>query len=803
MVSNEEEHEIEKFIRPTRCLYSDNATTIDKFKDEHGVLLNNYELEDLGEDVEYKLYAEFSKDGDGELARELVQTWICDNRLELTNCIHIALNNRKQAFCDWFHDSEQHTSPDELLLYCFGRQNRLHVSIFNNKYVWSTLANHIQYDYSEILEHSQVILVFLGERHYAIFRKKGNPVHNESSSKSNKTSRSRSRGCGRGSNTRMTTKKKTVCRSSNKKSQSVSPVGKHSQTLKSARKERFGIGSESLAEVDVEKYGRGKRRKGQTIDYLKLNEGEEDLDSTPVPPKRIKHVPVRSEPTLHRQSAQKQVTESPVVTTLSTVKSKKSTEEQPAKITQTATTDDSLFGIQDGVSSNLAANVKLIGIPDSATLTATTEILTTSTSSCVPTSTVGINDAFLGVSEVDDLFLPDLGFSNEPTTVDVLNQNLNANVELTQDIASTEDEQDAVDALLSLSNVREIPPSANTDIDTEFGPEDNSMLVPIGGQAICEDIAPTESRLGQLEVDSEIARMIVLEEHTNLEKSDSCKQPTPLIGVPDQNVSAQPSKDSPIVQSDQPSTQSNALLGVPLDPPKAQPAEDATLTHISDNTQPFVSAPSGNKGARPKTGTKQQSDHTTGKKGSRGAFKSQLYGLHRNHPKDRAYKCQVCGKSKCSMESLNEHHRRNHDPQMCGVCGKMFDLATTLSHHMYSHYTSKYYCDKCDFHCFFKSELEAHKIVHRDQPSFQCMYPKCSRWFKRKGELSLHVESHRKIWYDCKKCDFSTKLKKYLKEHEKSHLKKNEELPYACDICGDRFMWRSGVKRHKEKKHSS
>ena len=661
--------------------------------------------------------------------------------------------------------------------------------------MWSTLVNHIRYDDFKILEHSQIILLFLGECHYAIFCKKGKPVHDESSSKSNKTSHGRSRGRGRGGNTRTTIKKKTVCRSSNKKSQSVSPVGKSSQTLKSARKERFGIGSKSLAEVDVEKYGRGKRRKGQTIDYLKLNEGEEDLDSTPVSPKKIKHVPVHSGPMPHRQSAQKQVTESPRVMTLSTVKSKKSKEEERAKITQTTATDASLVAVQDGVSSKLVANEKLIGVPDSATSTATTEIPTTSTSSCVPTSIVGVKDVFLGVSEVDDLFLPDLGFSNEPTIEDVLNQNLNANVEPTQDIASTEDEQDAVDALLSLSNVHEIPPSANTDIDTEFGNEDNSMLVPIGGQAICEDIALTDSKLGKLEVDSEIARMIALEEHTNLEMSDSCKQPTSLIGVPDQKVRAQPSKDSSTVQLDQSSTQSNALLGVPLDSPEAQLVEDTTSTHVSDNTQPSVSASSRNKGARPKTDTKQQSEHTTGKKGLRGAFKSQLYGLRRNHPKDRAYKCQVCGKSKRSMESLNEHHRRNHNPQMCGVCGKMFDLATTLAHHMYSHYTRKHYCDKCDFHCFFKSELEAHKIVHRDQPSFQCMYPKCGRWFKRKGELSLHMETHRKIWYDCKKCDFSTKLRKYLKEHEKSHLKKNKELPYACDICGDRFMWRSGVKR--------
>ena len=374
-----------------------------------------------------------------------------------------------------------------------------------------------------------------------------------------------------------------------------------------------------------------------------------------------------------RQSARKQVTESPRVTTLSTVKSKKSTEEEPMKITQTTATDDSLVGVQDDESSKLAVNKKLIGVPHSATSTTTTEIPTTPTNSCAPTS---------------------------------------------------------------LSNVREITQGANTDIDTEFGPEDNSMLVPIGGQAVCEDIAPTESRLGQLEVDSEIARMIALEEHTNLEKSDPCN------------------------------------LGVPLDSPEAQPVEDPTPMQVSDVIQSSVSAPSGNKGARPKTGTKEQSEHTTGRKGSRGAFKSQLYGLRRSHPKDRSYKCQVCGKSKRSMESLNEHHRRNHNPQMCGVCGKMFDLATTLAHHMYSHYTHKHYCDKCDFHCYFKSELESHKIVHRDQPSFQCMYPKCGRWFKRKGELSLHVEIHNKIWYDCKKCDFSTKLQKYLKEHEKKPLKK-------------------------------
>ena len=65
MVSNEDIKEIEKCISPTRCLYSDYATTIDKFKEENGVLLMNYELEDLGDDAGYKLYSEFSEEKDG------------------------------------------------------------------------------------------------------------------------------------------------------------------------------------------------------------------------------------------------------------------------------------------------------------------------------------------------------------------------------------------------------------------------------------------------------------------------------------------------------------------------------------------------------------------------------------------------------------------------------------------------------------------------------------------------------------------------------------------------------------------
>ena len=207
MASNQDNREIDKFISPIRCLYSNYATTVDKFKEENGALLMNYELEDLGDDAGYKLYSEFSDENNGELARELVQTWICDHRLEVTNCVRIALDNRKQSFCNWFRDSEQYSSPDELLLYCLGKQNNLHVSIFNSKYVWTTLSKHLQYDYLEIVEHSHIILVFLGEWHYAILCKKSDPVE-EPLRTGNTSSRGRGRARVRVGITKKDTKKK-------------------------------------------------------------------------------------------------------------------------------------------------------------------------------------------------------------------------------------------------------------------------------------------------------------------------------------------------------------------------------------------------------------------------------------------------------------------------------------------------------------------------------------------------------------------------------------------------------------------
>ena len=70
----------------------------------------------------------------------------------------------------------------------------------------------------------------------------------------------------------------------------------------------------------------------------------------------------------------------------------------------------------------------------------------------------------------------------------------------------------------------------------------------------------------------------------------------------------------------------------------------------------------------------------------KGYVKMTTHGIKKkSNMEGRSYRCTVCGKQKRSAQRLNAHHRRNHSSQMCGICGKIFELASTLTHHMYSH----------------------------------------------------------------------------------------------------------------------
>ena len=64
--------------------------------------------------------------------------------------------------------------------------------------------------------------------------------------------------------------------------------------------------------------------------------------------------------------------------------------------------------------------------------------------------------------------------------------------------------------------------------------------MPVVGHATHEDVAPEAIHLDQVHVDSEIAKMISVEEHDNLMICKSIEQATALTSIPDDNLQPSP-----------------------------------------------------------------------------------------------------------------------------------------------------------------------------------------------------------------------------------------------------------------------
>ena len=354
---------------------------------------------------------------------------------------------------------------------------------------------------------------------------------------------------------------------------------------------------------------RSVRRNRQTIDYLTLNDGlEDDEVSSPKRKKRTTYRP-GSGPSATRQSASKHTVSHESKSALKS----KTTGTLPAIPASTFT-------------------VSSIIVPD---------------------------HALTGV--LDEQKLPDLVLEHD-----------DPNTSQATGAISTEEEMDAVAALLSLGEIR----------DDTLEDDDNAELMPIGGRNVAVDAAPEPIRLDQVSVDKAIAGLIQDDQDRDTITGESKEHKT----------ENQPSPAEPV-----------------------EPDEARLTMEKDDKPEPPV----------------------------KGTLKTKTYALKKKvETKRRSFKCSECDVMKTSIKDLNIHHEECHNPQICGVCGKLFKLASSLARHMYAHNIPKYKCDQCDHMCQFESELNTHKIVHRKNPSHQCMKANCGKWFRRKWDLTLHLQKH-------------------------------------------------------------
>ena len=222
--------------------------------------------------------------------------------------------------------------------------------------------------------------------------------------------------------------------------------------------------------------------------------------------------------------------------------------------------------------------------------------------------------------------------------------------------------------------------------------------MPVGGPTPYEDVNPVPIHLDQVTVDGAIAEIV---------EQEDILDSTQLTTANNSEISSVQADDS---KTQDKNTKENITE---VDVPGIQPSLSGGQTTL----QMQEKSPSNSKMAL---------DCDSEPSKSKGVIKVTTYGIKKKLNSDGwSYRCSICGVRKRSAGNLNAHHRRRHEAQMYGICGKVFELASSLTHHMYTHDERRFFCEKCLYHCHFESELKKHNVTHHSQPSHQCMRKNC------------------------------------------------------------------------------
>ena len=92
----------ELFIKPIRGLCAEYVISVEDFKDRNAGIMKNCWVNTCHGNQGEKIYELFDSQMDGEIVKESLQEWLCDNRNEITQCISIAIQNHEMSYAEWF-----------------------------------------------------------------------------------------------------------------------------------------------------------------------------------------------------------------------------------------------------------------------------------------------------------------------------------------------------------------------------------------------------------------------------------------------------------------------------------------------------------------------------------------------------------------------------------------------------------------------------------------------------------------------------------------------------------------------------
>ncbi|CAG2112165.1 unnamed protein product [Medioppia subpectinata] len=163
------------------------------------------------------------------------------------------------------------------------------------------------------------------------------------------------------------------------------------------------------------------------------------------------------------------------------------------------------------------------------------------------------------------------------------------------------------------------------------------------------------------------------------------------------------------------------------------------------------------------------------------------------HTKERAYKCEECGKRFTTAHYLRVHkkiHTEDSRKYRCSWvgCDSTFRTKQRLLVHMQSHEQLRQYpCDECDLRFNNRGSLYRHRQRHSGARPYVCDWPACGAAYKDLSMINRHKETHlavKQYVCDIEGCGKGFVTKSYLYQHKNQH-----SLPFVCSwpACDRRY----------------